>query len=91
MSTARLERAVTVLGLRGAELDTVVNGENWDAPKYLPLFKAAESMGAVLFFHPLPQPSTSVGARVTGLRRHDAAAPAHHVPRPVIVGCHDRR
>src|SRR5262245_22703799 len=25
-----LERAVTVLGLKGAELDTVVNGENWD-------------------------------------------------------------
>src|SRR4029077_1196649 len=24
-----LERAVTVLGLKGAELDTVVNGENW--------------------------------------------------------------
>ena len=52
MSTARLARAVTVLGLKGAELDTVVNGENWDEPKYLPLFKAAESMGAVLFFHP---------------------------------------
>jgi aminocarboxymuconate-semialdehyde decarboxylase len=50
-----LERAVTVLGLKGAELDTVVNGENWDEPKYLPLFKAAESMGAVLFFHPQPQ------------------------------------
>ena len=29
MSTARLERAVTVLGFKGAELDTVVNGENW--------------------------------------------------------------
>jgi aminocarboxymuconate-semialdehyde decarboxylase len=50
-----LERAVTVLGLKGAELDTVVNGENWDEPKYLPLFKAAEQMGAVLFFHPQPQ------------------------------------
>ncbi len=50
-----LERAVTVLGLKGAELDTVVNGENWDEPKFLPLFKAAETMGAVLFFHPQPQ------------------------------------
>jgi aminocarboxymuconate-semialdehyde decarboxylase len=49
-----LERAVTVLGLKGAELDTVVNGENWDEPKFLPLFKAAEAMGAVLFFHPQP-------------------------------------
>jgi len=50
-----LERAVTILGLKGAELDTVVNGENWDEPRFLPLFKAAEAMGAVLFFHPQPQ------------------------------------
>jgi aminocarboxymuconate-semialdehyde decarboxylase len=50
-----LERAVTVLGLKGAELDTIVNGENWDEPRFLPLFKAAEAMGAVLFFHPQPQ------------------------------------
>ena len=50
-----LERAVNVLGLKGAELDTHVNGDQWDDPKFLPLFKAAESMGAVLFFHPQPQ------------------------------------
>jgi aminocarboxymuconate-semialdehyde decarboxylase len=50
-----LERAVTVLGLKGAELDTVVNGDNWDEPRFLPLFKAAEAMGAILFFHPQPQ------------------------------------
>jgi len=35
-----LERAVGVLGLKGAELDTAVM---WDDPKYLPLFKAAEA------------------------------------------------
>jgi aminocarboxymuconate-semialdehyde decarboxylase len=52
---AELERAVTVLGLKGAELDTQVNGEQWDEPKFLPFFKAAEAMGAVLFFHPQPQ------------------------------------
>jgi len=54
-SIDELERAVTVLGLKGAELDTIVNGENWDDPKFLPLFKAAEAVGAVLFFHPQPQ------------------------------------
>ena len=54
-ATAELERAVTVLGLKGAELDTQVNGEQWDEPKFLPFFKAAEAMGAVLFFHPQPQ------------------------------------
>lgn len=50
-----LERAVTKLGLKGAELDTQVNGEQWDEPKFLPFFKAAEAMGAVLFYHPQPQ------------------------------------
>jgi aminocarboxymuconate-semialdehyde decarboxylase len=55
LAVDELERAVTVLGLKGAELDTLVNGENWDEPKFLPLFKAAEAMGAVLFFHPQPQ------------------------------------
>jgi aminocarboxymuconate-semialdehyde decarboxylase len=50
-----LERAVNVLGLKGVELDTLVNGENWDDPRFLPLFKAAEAMGAVLFFHPQPE------------------------------------
>jgi aminocarboxymuconate-semialdehyde decarboxylase len=50
-----LERAVAVLGLKGAELDTSVNGENWDEPRFLPLFRAAEQLGALLFFHPQPQ------------------------------------
>ena len=50
-----LERAVKVLGLKGAELDMVVNGANWDEPQFLPLFKAAESLDAMLFFHPQPQ------------------------------------
>ena len=54
-SIDELDRAVNVLGLKGAELDTVMNGENWDEPRFLPLFKAAESMGALLFFHPQPQ------------------------------------
>jgi aminocarboxymuconate-semialdehyde decarboxylase len=52
---AELERAVTGLGLKGAELDTEVNAAQWDEPKFLPFFKAAEAMGAVLFFHPQPQ------------------------------------
>jgi aminocarboxymuconate-semialdehyde decarboxylase len=50
-----LERAVTKLGLKGAALDTQVNGEQWDEPRFLPFFKAAEGMGAVLFYHPQPQ------------------------------------
>ena len=50
-----LERAVMKLGLKGASLDTHVNDDQWDEPKFLPFFKAAEQMGAVLFYHPQPQ------------------------------------
>ncbi|MBI2203634.1 MAG: amidohydrolase [Candidatus Rokubacteria bacterium] len=56
-----LERAVTKLGLKGAELDTHVNGKQWDEPEFLPFFKAAEQMGAVLFFHPQPQHNFLIG------------------------------
>ena len=59
-----LERAVRELGLKGAELDTVVNGDNWDEPRFLPIFKAAEALGAVLFFHPQPYENLMV-ARIT--------------------------
>jgi aminocarboxymuconate-semialdehyde decarboxylase len=52
---AELERAVTVLGLKGAELDTHVNGTQWDEADFRPFFRAAEQLGAVLFFHPQPQ------------------------------------
>ena len=54
-SIQELDRAVNGLGLKGAELDMVVNGLNWDEPRFLPLFKAAEELGALLFFHPQPQ------------------------------------
>ena len=50
-----LERAVKQLGLKGASLDTQVNGKEWDEPQFLPFFKAAEQLGALLFYHPQPQ------------------------------------
>jgi aminocarboxymuconate-semialdehyde decarboxylase len=56
-----LERAVRELGLKGAELDTVVNGLNWDEPRFRPLFAAAEALGAVLFFHPQPHDNLVLG------------------------------
>ena len=40
---------------KGASLDTSGNGAQWDDPKFLPFFKAAEQLGAVLFYHSQPQ------------------------------------
>src|SRR2546425_97275 len=46
-----LERVMTRLGLKGAEINDHVNGRTLDEPEFRPFFKAAEQMGAVIFFH----------------------------------------
>lgn len=47
-----LTRAVQDLGLLGASIGTHVDGDNFDDPRFMPFFKAAEELGAVLFVHP---------------------------------------
>src|SRR5918996_233349 len=46
-----LDRAVNQLGLVGAMIDDKVNGRTYDDPEFLPLWKAAEQMGALMFIH----------------------------------------
>ncbi|MFM0265099.1 amidohydrolase family protein [Paraburkholderia sediminicola] len=48
-----LEFASTVLGLKGAELGTNVNGKPLGHPDFLPFFQAAAKLGASIFVHPL--------------------------------------
>ena len=50
-SIAELERAVGALGLKGAMIGDHVNGATYDDPSFLPFWKAAEALGAVLFIH----------------------------------------
>ena len=50
-SIAELERVVGVLGLKGAMIGDHVNGVTYDDPSFLPLWKVAESLGAVIFIH----------------------------------------
>jgi aminocarboxymuconate-semialdehyde decarboxylase len=93
-----LEHAVTKLGLKGAELDTEVNGAQWDEPKFLPFFKAAEQMGAVLFFHPQPQ-NNFLRSRITryglvnsvGVILDDAIVTAILICGGVLEACPDLR
>jgi aminocarboxymuconate-semialdehyde decarboxylase len=46
-----LDRAVNRLGLVGAMIDDKVNGRTYDDPEFLPLWKAAEQMGALILIH----------------------------------------
>ena len=50
-SVAELERSVTQLALKGAMIGDHVNGVTYDAPAFMPLWKAAEALGAVIFIH----------------------------------------
>lgn len=47
-----LERCVRQLGFPGVQIGTNVNGANLDSPSLLPIFEAAEALGAALFVHP---------------------------------------
>ena len=48
---AELEYAVTQLGHVGAMINDTANGLPYDDPTLLPLWQAAEQMGAILFIH----------------------------------------
>ena len=48
---AELERSMTVLGLKGAMISDHVLGRTYDEAEFLPFWKAAEAMGAIIFFH----------------------------------------
>ncbi len=51
-AVGELERCMGDLGLAGLELNTNMEGCNWDEERFLPFFQAAERSGAFLFFHP---------------------------------------
>jgi aminocarboxymuconate-semialdehyde decarboxylase len=50
-AVGELERCLTQLGLKGVEINDHVNGRTLEEPEYRPFWKAAEQMGAVVFFH----------------------------------------
>ena len=46
-----LDRMINELGLSGVMMSDSVAGQTYDEPQFLPFFKAAEEMGAIVFFH----------------------------------------
>ena len=61
---AELERTMNQLGFKGAMINDQINGRALDEPEYLPFWKAAEQMGALIFFHQVEN-ETMVEARTT--------------------------
>lgn len=48
---AELERVMIHLGFKGAMINDHINERTLDAPEYLPFWKAAEQLGALILFH----------------------------------------
>ncbi len=48
---AELERLMVQLGFKGAMIGDHVNGQSLDAPAFLPFWKAAEQLGAMILLH----------------------------------------
>jgi len=48
---AELERVMLHLGFKGAMINDHVNGRTLDEPEFLPFWKAAEQLGALILFH----------------------------------------
>ena len=48
---AEMERCMTQLGLKGVEINDHVNGRTLEEPEFRPFWKAAQELGALVFFH----------------------------------------
>ena len=48
---AEMERCMSQLGLKGVEINDHVNGRTLDEPEFRPFWKAAQELGALVFFH----------------------------------------
>ena len=48
---AELERSMTQLGLKGAQINDHVNGRTLEEPEFTPFWQAVEQLGALILFH----------------------------------------
>lgn len=52
MAAKELERAISVLGMHGALINSHTKGEYLDDPKFWPIFEAAEALDIPIYIHP---------------------------------------
>ncbi|MBP1947142.1 amidohydrolase family protein [Virgibacillus litoralis] len=52
VSIKEMDRCIHVLGLRGIEIGTNINGKNLDEPEFTTFFEMAEKWGVPIFIHP---------------------------------------
>jgi 2,3-dihydroxybenzoate decarboxylase len=93
-AAAEIERAISALGLSGVIVNSHTRGEYLDAPRYQPLFAAAEACGAPLYLHPSLLPAGAVAPYLDyGLMAAMwgyAADASLHALRIILSGTFDR-
>lgn len=89
-----LQRAVKILGLKGAVINSHTQGEYLDEPKYWEIFEAAEALGVPLYLHPNTPPPAMIGPflprGLDGAIYGFAVETALHMLRIVVAGVFDR-
>ncbi len=93
-AAAEIERATTVLPLRGVIINSHARGEYLDAPRYAPIFAAAEACAAPIYLHPSLLPAGAVSPYLEyGLMAAMwgyAADASLHALRIILAGTFDR-
>jgi 2,3-dihydroxybenzoate decarboxylase len=93
-AAAEIQRAVTTLGLSGVIVNSHTRGEYLDAPRYEPIFAAAEAYGVPLYLHPSLLPAGAVDPYLSyGLMAAMwgyAADASLHALRIILSGTFDR-
>ncbi len=56
-----IERAVTKLGMKAVIINSHIQGEYLDNPKFAPVLEAAEAMGVPIYIHPNTPPRNMIG------------------------------
>lgn len=62
-----LERAITKLGFKGLLVDGTTDGKFLDAPEFLPVWEAADSLAIPVYLHPAPPPEPVMSTYFSGL------------------------
>jgi len=93
-AAAELERAVKKLGLKGAKINSHVNGEYLDNKKYWPIFQKSQELGVPVYLHPREPPPDMLKAlmpytSLTGSMWGFGADTSLHAMRLILSGLFD--
>lgn len=93
-AVTELERAVTTLGLKGLIVNSHIQGEYLDNPRFYPLLEAVEALDVPLYLHPNTPPNSMIkplhDAGIDGSIFGFSVETSTHLLRLIVSGTLDR-